>query len=67
MRRIIDNQSSETKHKTLEEIAAAFGDRVVELTENDFTAEQTVFEEKAAAGHIEDSNNATKGVHNSRE
>ncbi|KAK4539312.1 hypothetical protein LTR36_000805 [Oleoguttula mirabilis] len=43
----------ETKHKTLEEIAAAFGDKVVTLTETDLTVEQTVFEEKAAVGHIE--------------
>lgn len=44
----------ETKKKTLEEIAAAFGDKVVTLTENDVAAEHTVFEEKARAGHIEE-------------
>ena len=48
-----DNISSETKHKTLEEIAAAFGDKVVTLTEMDLATEQTVFEEKAAVGHVE--------------
>ena len=37
----------ETKGKTLEQIAAAFGDQVVTLSENDVVAEQTVFDEKA--------------------
>ncbi|KAF7197512.1 Sugar transporter STL1 [Pseudocercospora fuligena] len=36
----------ETRHKTLEEIAAAFGDRVVTLTERDMTAEETTFDSK---------------------
>ena len=40
--------------KTLEQIAAAFGDKVVSLTESDVTAEQTVFEEKAKNDHVED-------------
>ena len=44
----------ETKRKTLEEIAAAFGDRVVTLTEQDVVAEHTVFEEKAKANHVEE-------------
>lgn len=44
---------SETRHKTLEEIASAFGDKVVTLTDRDLAVEQTVFEGKAAAGHIE--------------
>lgn len=44
---------SETRHKTLEEIAAAFGDKVVTLTERDLAVEQTVFEGKAATRHIE--------------
>lgn len=44
----------ETKQKTLEQIAAAFGDKVVTLTDNDMAAEQTVFEEKAKANHIEE-------------
>ncbi|KAK4498178.1 hypothetical protein PRZ48_010835 [Zasmidium cellare] len=43
----------ETRHKTLEEIASAFGDKVVTLTERDLAVEQTVFEGKAATGHIE--------------
>lgn len=43
----------ETRHKTLEEIAAAFGDKVVTLTENDVVAEQTVFEEKDKDRHLE--------------
>ena len=42
-------------NKTLEEIAAAFGDRVVSLTDRDLVAEQTVFEEKAAMSHVEKS------------
>ncbi|KAI6840103.1 putative MFS monosaccharide transporter [Hortaea werneckii] len=45
----------ETRHKTLEEIAAAFGDRVVSLTDRDLVAEQTVFEEKVAMSHVEKS------------
>ncbi|KAI6849027.1 MFS transporter [Hortaea werneckii] len=45
----------ETRHKTLEEVAAAFGDRVVSLTDRDLVAEQTVFEEKVAMSHVEKS------------
>ncbi|KXL44894.1 hypothetical protein M433DRAFT_166040 [Acidomyces richmondensis BFW] len=45
----------ETRHKTLEEIAAAFGDKVVTLTETDVAVEQTVFEKDANAGHYEES------------
>lgn len=44
----------ETKMRTLEEIAAAFGDKVVTLTENEVVAEQTVFEEKTKASHVEE-------------
>ncbi|KAK4903273.1 hypothetical protein LTR27_000201 [Elasticomyces elasticus] len=44
----------ETRHKTLEEIAAAFGDKVVTLTDVEIAREHSVFEAKAAAGHIED-------------
>lgn len=44
----------ETKKKTLEEIAAAFGDKVVTLTENDVAAEQTVFEGKVKVDHIDE-------------
>ncbi|KAK0883548.1 hypothetical protein LTR87_002555 [Friedmanniomyces endolithicus] len=44
----------ETRHKTLEEIAAAFGDKVVTLTEIEIAQEQTVFEEKATMGHVQD-------------
>ncbi|WPH00512.1 putative MFS monosaccharide transporter [Acrodontium crateriforme] len=43
----------ETKNKTLEEIAAAFGDKLVTLTDNDYAIEQTNFEEKAAVSHVE--------------
>ncbi|KAF2098065.1 putative MFS monosaccharide transporter [Rhizodiscina lignyota] len=41
----------ETKKKTLEEIAAAFGDRVVELDEQQIAAEEVVIEGKAAQEH----------------
>lgn len=44
----------ETKQKTLEEIAAAFGDRVVEIGEQQIAAEGAVFEGKAGSVHIED-------------
>ena len=49
-----DSELSETRHKTLEEIAAAFGDKVVTLTETELSAEQTVFDEKAGIGHVEE-------------
>ena len=44
----------ETKKKTLEEIAAAFGDKVVTLTENDIAVEQIMSEEKKDVEHIEE-------------
>lgn len=44
---------SETRHKTLEEIAAAFGDKVVEVGEREVEAEGNVLEEKASARHVE--------------
>ena len=43
----------ETKQKTLEEIAAAFGDHVVEVGEQEIAAQGVALETKAAAGHIE--------------
>ncbi|KAI1358789.1 putative MFS monosaccharide transporter [Xylaria arbuscula] len=43
----------ETKQKTLEEIAAAFGDQVVEIKEHDITAEGGVFDAKATVSHVE--------------
>ena len=43
----------ETKQKTLEQIASAFGDKVVALTDNDVNAEQTVFEEKTKNNRVE--------------
>jgi hypothetical protein len=52
---------SETKQKTLEEIAAAFGDKVVLLTERDIAAEETVMEEKARVEQVEV--RATEGHH----
>lgn len=43
----------ETTHKPLEEIASAFGDRVVTLAETEIDAEQTAFEGKGASGRVE--------------
>lgn len=52
---------AETRHKTLEEIASSFGDKVVEVNESDVSHEQAVFE-KAGAGHIEASSVPVKGA-----
>lgn len=52
----------ETRHKTLEEIAAAFGDRVVTLTDRELTEEQAVFEQKLATDHVEERGDEEKGV-----
>jgi hypothetical protein len=38
----------------LEEIAAAFGDKVVTLTEREVAMEETIAEEKLASEHVED-------------
>ncbi|TVY81320.1 hypothetical protein LSUE1_G001170 [Lachnellula suecica] len=43
----------ETKQKTLEEVAAAFGDRVVLLTEREIGAEEKKLEDKARAEQVE--------------
>jgi len=43
----------ETKQKTLEEIAAAFGDRVIDLAEGDITTEGADIEEKGRLEQIE--------------
>lgn len=45
--------NSETKHKTLEEIAAAFGDKVVLITENDVAAEEVVLGDKMEEMQVE--------------
>jgi hypothetical protein len=50
---IANDKHSETRHKTLEEIAAAFGDRVVEVGDREVEAEGNVLEEKAGARHVE--------------
>lgn len=42
----------ETRHKTLEEVGAAFGDKVVEVTDIDITREE-VLEDKAWVEHVE--------------
>ncbi|KAL2220499.1 MFS monosaccharide transporter [Thermoascus aurantiacus ATCC 26904] len=52
----------ETKQKTLEEIAAAFGDRVVLPSEAEIAAEEAVMEDKAATGHVERASSGAKGV-----
>lgn len=44
---------SETKQKTLEEIAAAFGDKVVLITENDVAAEEAVIGDKIEEMQVE--------------
>ncbi|KAI8946660.1 putative MFS monosaccharide transporter [Xylaria longipes] len=44
----------ETKQKSLEEIAAAFGDRVVEVNEHDIAVEGEIFDTKATVSHIEE-------------
>lgn len=54
---ILIRPRSETRHKTLEEIAAAFGDKVVEVGEGDVEAEGSVLEEKAGARHVETEEN----------
>ncbi|KAH8654942.1 putative MFS monosaccharide transporter [Tricladium varicosporioides] len=41
----------ETKQKTLEEIAAAFGDKVVLFTDDQLTAEEAVFKAKGGSEH----------------
>lgn len=45
--------ASETKRKTLEEVAAAFGDRVVDVAERDVETEEAVLGAKAEARHRE--------------
>jgi hypothetical protein len=44
--------NSETRQKNLEEIAAAFGDRVVTLTERDIAIEEAFAEDKNVSEHI---------------
>ena len=43
----------ETKQKTLEEIAAAFGDKVVLVSERDLAAEEAVMDAKIDAEEME--------------
>lgn len=47
-------RNRETRKKTLEEIAAAFGDKVVTLTERDIAAEEAIVQHKKMAEHVED-------------
>lgn len=44
----------------MEEIAAAFGDKVVTLTEREWVAEETIAEEKIVSEHVEDVSANTK-------
>lgn len=44
---------SETKQRTLEDIAAAFGDKVVFVTDRIVVDEQAILEDKAGHGHVE--------------
>jgi hypothetical protein len=44
---------SETKQKTLEEVAAAFGDKVVLVTENEIAVEDAVMQDKAGMMQVE--------------
>ncbi|KAI1312176.1 putative MFS monosaccharide transporter [Xylaria venustula] len=44
----------ETKQKSLEEIAAAFGDQVMEINEHDIAVEEDVFDAKASVSHVEE-------------
>ena len=50
---LLTSSTRETKNRTLEDIAAAFGDKVVTLTEDEVVAEQTVFEGKAKSDYAE--------------
>ncbi|KAI5276595.1 putative MFS monosaccharide transporter [Aureobasidium subglaciale] len=43
----------ETRRKTLEEIAASFGDKVVTLTERDIAVEEAIAEDKIISEHVE--------------
>lgn len=52
----------ETKQKTLEEIAAAFGDRVMLVTDTDIAAEEAVMEDKVTTGHVETAEPMVKDV-----
>ncbi|KAL1845830.1 hypothetical protein Plec18167_009266 [Paecilomyces lecythidis] len=52
----------ETKQRTLEEIAADFGDRVMLVTDTDIAAEEAVMEDKVTAGHVERTQPTVKGV-----
>jgi hypothetical protein len=50
----------ETKQKTLEDIAAAFGDKVVLVDERAIAAEEVVLEEKARLEEVEMTSRAVK-------
>lgn len=50
---VLTSENSETKQKTLEEIAAAFGDKVVLVTERDLAAEEAVMDAKVGAAEVE--------------
>jgi len=50
----------ETKQKTLEDIAAAFGDKVVLVDEKAIAAEEVILEEKARLEEVEMTSPAVK-------
>jgi hypothetical protein len=51
---------SETKKKTLEEIASAFGDKVVLVSDQDVAIEQAIMGDKSPSEHVELAIPATK-------
>ncbi len=55
MYRKLTAPGSETKQKTLEEVAAAFGDKVVLVNENDLAVEDAVMQDKAGMMQVESS------------
>ena len=54
-------RESETKQKTLEEIASAFGDKVVLVSDRDIINEQAILEGKAGFGHLESTSVPVEG------
>lgn len=59
---LVLGRTSETKQKTLEEIAAAFGDKVVSLTESDIEVENAVMSDKVKAVQVEEGSPAAAKV-----
>ena len=55
-------RESETKQKSLEEIASAFGDKVVLVSDRDIIDEQAILEGKAGFGHLESTSVPVEGT-----